>query len=1302
MENNYLHYNINIMNRNELYRQAKNLATDLGYDLQPLRQAYRRSTTDYWQTEVRNYQRNIRNRNNTYNRALRISRENREPLARVAIQQGTDYAYWQREVRRLQMRARRNPLGIQAVQQARARVAPILQEVRRPDNLQQRRQQRRARQIQQQLQQRANERQIRQDYDRLINRRQYQRIFSNIMNDETTLTANQALRLYNDIRARGRHNIRIVINGREQYIPVNETTRDFIMHILTNGFVVEEGEVYGSDVLDNLNIQEIESFTIIELQRPQRIINNRDGRFFPHLNTTNLDLSDYQIFNQEQAYDDKIVKREHCLIHTLLKCGVDKTKVNEVKMTFKSGCNFKKKDVKHVAGIVFKNIVIHQFKPDGKIKKTETLPNAIIDGNPLEKINIAIYENHYFKFEETKYSKFFIDHYEELKDVEDNHKIVKFVERTGKYEKADDRKINSLLMMKKLLEQGHFKKLDMVKFEETASHQELRDHVYLENIDNEQRKLEEKDKEKALNQANRYTNNEKLVKIFKKLEEKAEQVIYYADCESYVNDKNVEHKLQLLGVANDKDDYVCIFNVCDPIHQDREVEPEQHLIYEFLNTITKNGKNNALVYFHNLKYDYHLLEQYLNIKKKCEKDNAIYNVIIIYKNCEIELRDSFKLIPFALSKFQKEFNLPKEFGKKEAINYEYYTKENNNKIIKIDDYRKNLSYAEQEIFNNQIHTEPSYNMENKTFNPLSYYKEYLRLDCLVLKKGIQKFNTLIQEITENKMNVYECLTISSLTDKYMIKEGAYDDVYEVKGNLRAYIAKAVYGGRVCVNEKYKKKVIEGKISDYDGVSLYPSAINRLCREIGLPKGKAKRFTKEKQMVKKFVEVDEEIYKCQGFGYDRIVGIVNDEYYYYGYWDKYTKGKNEYIQGKKLDEKELKRLNRYLEHSKKSSIKEIPKARVKKMVLETDNNWKDKTYSILTVKINKVNKHQQMPFIAHKGEGSIHYTNTPPEKPIIIDSITLEDYINFHDIEYEILDGVYWNEGTNKKMGEVVQTLFDARLKYKKTNVALANVIKLMLNSSYGKTIMKKTNTETKIVKTTNKSYNKTTKKWVVHKKTDFENYVYNNFNTIKRYRKLNKDNYEVEKICADNSYNRGHIGCAILSMSKRIMNEVFNVANDNNYPIYYTDTDSLHCNLEDVPKLEAKYKERYNKELNGKNLEQFHTDFDLNGACGEIYATKSIFLGKKSYYDKLESKDKDGNTITGQHIRLKGITEEGLEHTAKKYNGYENLYTELSKGEKIKIILNPFDESKNKNKVLFDFKEGKVSTKKEFTREVKF
>ena len=202
---------------------------------------------------------------------------------------------------------------------------------------------------------------------------------------------------------------------------------------------------------------------------------------------------------------------------------------------------------------------------------------------------------------------------------------------------------------------------------------------------------------------------------------------------------------------------------------------------------------------------------------------------------------------------------------------------------------------------------------------------------------------------------------------------------------------------------------------------------------------------------------------------------------------------------------------------------------------------------------------------------------------------------------------------------------------------------------------------------------------------------------------MNERCTELEELCCDVSYNRGHIGCAVLSMSKRIMNEVFDVANDNNYPIYYTDTDSLHCNFDDVPKLEAKYKERYGKELNGKNLEQFHTDFNLDGAKSEIYATKSIFLGKKSYIDILESKDENGNIIHGHHVRLKGITEEGQLDASKKYkNGYKGLFEDLAKGNEVEITLNPYNEEENKQKVLFEYYNGCVRTRKEFKRKVKF
>lgn len=1012
-------------------------------------------------------------------------------------------------------------------------------------------------------------------FDRLLKKGEFQTILSTIINTGQTLTDRQIEKFWNDLRAkRGKHILKIKTrdNGKETIVMANEASRDFIENILKDGLLIEEGEQFGSDLLAQLKLIDISSIKLERLKRPTKVVKNKDGKFFPYINTTDIDLSKYQIYK----YDDDHKYREQCLIHTLKEAGIKQSLINQVKMAYIKGTSIRKKDIKDIANIIRRVITIHSIKPDGKIKKQKYNPIVEDRGD----IDIAIYESHYFLFEkDTKYSKYGIDHYNEVRDEHQYHRITGM--RNGKYTRSDDRKINSLLMIHKLLQQGKFKKMDMTQFEEASSHKDLRDHIYLDNIEEEQQLVGTLPQKKEF--------EEKTPKI--------ETKTFYADFESFVNEDQDHHEMYLLGIANEDNDLVDILNVCDPCYEDSKSSPEQELIYAFMNILTSNGKQDALVYFHNLKYDYHLMELYLNIRSKVEKDNQLYSIKCIYKKRTVEFRDSYKMIPFPLSKFNKSFSLPEEMSKKEAIHYEYYTRGNNDELIECKQYEDLLCYKDAEIFNQEVLLCTSYDPTEKTFNPLTYYKEYLRLDCLVLKKGLEKMDETITAITDGEMSVYSSLTISSITDKYMMQQGAYKGVYEVQGNLRAYIAKAVYGGRVCCNQKYKKEIITGKISDYDGVSLYPSAINRLCRESGLPEGSAKRLT-------------------------------------------------------------------------------------------STANWQDYTYSILTVKITKVNKMQQMPFIAHKSEGSIKYLNTPPPEPIIIDVITLQDYIKFHEIEYEILDGVYWDEGANKKMGEVIQRLFEERLKFKKSKPALANVIKLMLNSSYGKTVMKKSKTQKQITKSS---------------KSKFENYVYNNFNTIKNYRKINQYNYEVEKICADNSYNRGHIGCAILSYSKRIMNEVFDIANTNDLVIYYTDTDSLHCNFDDVKTLEYEYEKVYNKQLNGKQLEQFHTDFDLDEAVGEIYATKSIFLGKKSYIDILESKNKDGETITGHHIRLKGITGEGLEHASKDYeDSYWGLYKYLSEGNTKKFILNPYNEDTNKQKVLFEYKEGQVSFKSEFTRDVKF
>ena len=101
------------------------------------------------------------------------------------------------------------------------------------------------------------------------------------------------------------------------------------------------------------------------------------------------------------------------------------------------------------------------------------------------------------------------------------------------------------------------------------------------------------------------------------------------------------------------------------------------------------------------------------------------------------------------------------------------------------------------------------------------------------------------------------------------------------------------------------------------------------------------------------------------------------------------------------------------------------------------------------------------------------------------------------------------------------------------------------------------------------------------------------------------------------------------------MNEVMTLAEDLGLSIWYQDTDSMHINYEEVELLAKEFKKKYNRDLIGDEMSQFHIDFDLDGACGEIYATESYFLAKKVYIDKLESVDENGNTITDDHIRLK-------------------------------------------------------------------
>ena len=1018
--------------------------------------------------------------------------------------------------------------------------------------------------------------------------------YINMFNNKQKLSEKQ-LNLFKQLLIRGYYLIKINVIGIEPvFMAASRKYVDKLINIMSDGYFLKDttGIIKYSDQAYNFTYDEIESYELVDITPKSLFIemkNNKDGAYFNYLNNTDLDLTRYQIIRKT---DNQDCLKYQCLLHTLKIYGLSDSLINSVILSISSEGDqnisyISRSNLNKICDIIKHSIVIHLYENKFSEKK-----NIIKYGKKYdEQIHIGMYSNHYFIYEKTIYSKYFIDHYDELKNIDNCYDIIV---KNGEYYKLGDQKCDSLYMIKKLYDNNHFIK-DSSYLLNHCVNAKIINSIPLDNIQDEQ----------------------EIFKI-KNADDDLDRDIFYADCESDVS--NNKHDVLMMGFVSRYNDDVITLKLD---HMGAQIMVGRFLHKIKMSCKNKNKKSVPIIYFHNLKYDYMgLIKKYLIIKSETKKNNQIYSVNGLFLGFEYELRDSYKLINISLSKFPSTFGLC--INKKEAIAYKFYNRENI--ILKkhsIEEYMNKFEKSSDkklflEILNND--KELFEYDDLGYFNAVSYYQHYLKYDCLVLKKGLEKYVEIISQITstnnKEKLWLHSSLTISSLVNKYMSINGAFDNIYKVSMNLREYISDAIYGGRVNVCEQFKKQIINDDINDYDATSLYPSAIYRMCKEMGIPQGTAKKI---------------------------INFNINDDYF------------------------------------------------------------------ICRFRINKINKKQQNPFIAIKTKAGIDYINEIIEPIIVtIDKITLEDYKEYHQIEYEFIDGVFWNEGFNKKMGDLIYELFDSRVSYKqqmkkldalsneysKCNI-LQEIIKLMMNSSYGKTILKKSNDKSSFI------YN--TKKGDVEN-ANIESYICNNFNTIKSYRKINEIQTEVQQEAIDTSFNLSHIGVLILSYSKRIMNEVMSVASDNNIDIYYQDTDSMHLKNKDISKLEQLFFNKYNRQIRGDNMGEFHSDFKLGGSSkkSQIISKKSIFLGKKSYIDVLQSENDKGENIQGYHMRMKGISESALQYACEnEFEGdYFKLYEHLSiTGNKQKFILNPYTDS-----VSFEYIPGGIRSRnyQEFVRIVSF
>jgi hypothetical protein len=314
-------------------------------------------------------------------------------------------------------------------------------------------------------------------------------------------------------------------------------------------------------------------------------------------------------------------------------------------------------------------------------------------------------------------------------------------------------------------------------------------------------------------------------------------------------------------------------------------------------------------------------------------------------------------------------------------------------------------------------------------------------------------------------------------------------------------------------------------------------------------------------------------------------------------------------------------------------------------------------------INSVGIKRAFPLMSFKNEEGVRmFSNDMIGKTIRVDKTTLEDLIQFQQITFTVVRGYYFSSGFNTKVCETIKFLFEERLKKKKEKNPVEMIYKLIMNSSYGKSIMKPIETETRFF----------------DDEKDFNVYLSRNYNWATSYVKFGSKTKLNSVKVLDEHFNIAQVGVCILSMSKRIMNEVMCLAEDNSLDIYYQDTDSMHLKDADIPKLSELFKAKYDTELIGKNMGQFHSDFDLKG-CDNIIAVRSIFLGKKSYIDELQGINKNGEIETGYHIRMKGIPNKCLLFSCKQ-NNFKNpfeLYQSLYSGNKLQIDLTNNGEKAN-------------------------
>lgn len=654
------------------------------------------------------------------------------------------------------------------------------------------------------------------------------------------------------------------------------------------------------------------------------------------------------------------------------------------------------------------------------------------------------------------------------------------------------------------------------------------------------------------------------------------------------------------------------------------------------------------IFFHNLRYDRAVIQYPLAISSVLEKDGAIYSFDVLSEDRLVKFcfRDSSKLFSVPLTKWSKELNLPSELTKKEqGIFYEFFSETNRNRWVTIAEYAQAGTMDTQAVRESQAlaainDLDITYTEDPLTgeiiFPPDALFEQYLRYDVAVLAAGLRSLSDLFKKvylIVTRKEEEDEEIGIF-LSEEELAREAPEPLTFV---SLASY-AKTIFAAAGCREGTYE---VSGSLRKFQMGSV------RGGRTTCHP-------------------------KFEGSEIETLL---------------------DYFDGCALYPSAM--LAECLAEVSRGYPRgpAFPLTGEDQLCVDFIFDTAQVSAAVVSIRLFEIRKRLVFapPIVCvRRGEELVYTQDLTMEEEadgvsVTLNHIDLQQWIEHHDIVFEIEHGCYWktSEGFNVEAGGLMRKYFNERLKVKKSNPSLGNALKLFMNTTFGTSVLKICDFE----------------QTCVPKDGDWKLNLYNSFHNVHSIFDLG-ETIQIQKFKPDQAFTYCIFGSMVLARARWVMNGLWKAAEASRTFIFYTDTDSVFLEKARMERFALAYEEVKHPALPplvGTQLLQFHSDFSGSSFGdawdpatmkeSDIFSVTCLPVRKKMYIHKTAYVLPDGKTMYGTCRKMKGCTEAGFSWLVEQKAGESatreekdnvalDIYRSMLRNTQLSIPLNPGGRAK--------------------------